>query len=141
MRRSLPLLAPLYGLLFAQANAAPSNAWSHYGGDAAGTRYSAARRLTPANVSRLTPAWRYSFPSREAAVIERGSFQVTPILAEGRLYACSPYNEVVALDPGTGRAQRVLQLRERTAERPSSCSLRQPWLLLLPSRVPHPCRP
>jgi quinoprotein glucose dehydrogenase len=104
MRRSLPLLAALYGLLSTHANASPSNTWSHYGGDAAGTRFSAARQLTAANVSRLAPAWRYSFPSREAAVIERGSLQVTPILAEGRLYACSPYNEVVALDPGTGRA-------------------------------------
>jgi quinoprotein glucose dehydrogenase len=106
MRRSFLLLAPLYGLLLTGANAAPAPApgWSHYGGDAGGTRFSPARQITAANVGGLTPVWRYAFPGRDAAVTKQASFQVTPILAEARLYACSPFNEVAALDPGTGRA-------------------------------------
>jgi quinoprotein glucose dehydrogenase len=103
MRRSLLPLVPLYALLLTPATAA--DGWPHYGGDAGGSRHSSARQLTPANVGRLKEAWRYSFGdlNARASVFKRASFQLTPILAEGRLLACSPFNEVVALDPGTGR--------------------------------------
>ncbi|HJS83918.1 MAG TPA: PQQ-binding-like beta-propeller repeat protein [Acetobacteraceae bacterium] len=33
--------------------------WPAYGGDAAGTRYSAATEITPSNVGRLAPAWTF----------------------------------------------------------------------------------
>ena len=33
----------------------------------------------------------------------RAAFEAAPILAGGRLYVCSPFNAVSALDPGTGR--------------------------------------
>jgi quinoprotein glucose dehydrogenase len=39
----------------------------------------------------------------KAAAMKRASFENTPILAGDRLYVCSPFNEVSALDPGTGR--------------------------------------
>ena len=35
--------------------------------------------------------------------MRQASFENTPILADGRLYMCSPFNEVSALEPGTGR--------------------------------------
>ena len=38
-----------------------------------------------------------------SGAMKRASFENTPILAEGRLYICSPFNEISALDPGTGR--------------------------------------
>jgi quinoprotein glucose dehydrogenase len=34
--------------------------------------------------------------------MKRASFEDTPILADGRLYICSPFDEVSALDPGSG---------------------------------------
>lgn len=34
--------------------------------------------------------------------LPRSSFQVTPIVAEGKLYYCTPFNRVFALDPETG---------------------------------------
>ncbi|MBN9588279.1 MAG: pyrroloquinoline quinone-dependent dehydrogenase [Alphaproteobacteria bacterium] len=80
--------------------------WGQYGGDAGGQRFSPAARITPANVGRLTEAWRTTVDSAAAigpAAMKRSSFENTPILAEGRLYACSPFNQVAALDPGTGR--------------------------------------
>src|ERR1700742_2842815 len=79
--------------------------WGYYGGDQGGQRFSAARQITPANVGRLGVAWTYSTGdlTTHAATIKRASFEDTPILAEGRLYVCSPFNEVSALDPGTGR--------------------------------------
>jgi quinoprotein glucose dehydrogenase len=79
--------------------------WLAYGGDAGGTRYSAAAQITPANINRLAVAWTYSTRDVETKgeAMRRASFEDTPILAEGRLYVCSPFNEVSALDPGTGK--------------------------------------
>ncbi len=53
----------------------------------------------------LAPAWSYSTGdmATHAGAMERASFENTPILAGGRLYVCSPFDEVSALDPGTGR--------------------------------------
>jgi quinoprotein glucose dehydrogenase len=36
-------------------------------------------------------------------VLKRSKFEVTPILVGDKLVACTPFNAVVALDPGTGR--------------------------------------
>ena len=79
--------------------------WGFYGGDQGGQRYSAARQITPGNVVHLGVAWRYSTGdmTSHADAMKRASFENTPILAEGRLYICSPFNEVSALDPGTGK--------------------------------------
>jgi quinoprotein glucose dehydrogenase len=78
--------------------------WPVYGGDPAGTRYSAAAQIARENVGQLTLAWSYS--TRDLATkgdaMGRASFEVTPILVDGRLYICSPFNEVSALDPATG---------------------------------------
>ncbi|MGZ5923287.1 MAG: pyrroloquinoline quinone-dependent dehydrogenase [Rhizomicrobium sp.] len=99
------LLAIAAGLLFSQPAFAAEPGWPAYGGDAGGQRFSAARQITPANVSSLAVAWSYSTGdlTSKAGVMKRASFENTPILAEGRLYVCSPFNEVSALDPGTGR--------------------------------------
>lgn len=78
--------------------------WPTVGGDAGGHRYSAADAITPENVSELEAAWVYrsgAFEGREA-VRNRASFQATPILADDQLILCTQFNDVVALDPGTG---------------------------------------
>ncbi len=80
--------------------------WPFYGGDAGGQRFSTAAQITPANVASLKVAWTYStgdLIARRAALHHAG-FENTPILAGGRLYVCSPFNAVAALDPGTGKA-------------------------------------
>ena len=70
-----------------------------------GQRYSAARQITPANVGKLSVAWTlfHRRPDDAMSADKHASFENTPILAEGRLYVCSPFNEVSALDPGTGK--------------------------------------
>jgi quinoprotein glucose dehydrogenase len=95
----------LAGVLIAPQARAAEPGWGFYGGDAGGQRYSAARQITPANVAKLSVAWTYSNGDlvSKAGVIKRASFENTPILAEGRLYTCSAFNEVSALDPGTGK--------------------------------------
>lgn len=79
--------------------------WPFYGGDAGGQRFSTASQITPANVRSLTLAWRYSTGDKltKGAALRHAAFEDTPILASGRLYLCSPFNEVAALDPQTGR--------------------------------------
>ncbi|MBX3484013.1 pyrroloquinoline quinone-dependent dehydrogenase [Phenylobacterium sp.] len=79
--------------------------WPFYGGDAGGQRYSAAAQITPANVTGLKVAWTYSTGdlARHPKAIEHAAFENTPILAGGRLYVCSQFNRVSALDPGTGK--------------------------------------
>jgi len=92
-------------LLGAGSATASEPGWQFYGGDQGGQRYSAAKQITPANVRDLSVAWTYSTGAltRHADAMERASFENTPILAEGRLYVCSQFNEVAALDPGTGK--------------------------------------
>jgi quinoprotein glucose dehydrogenase len=86
--------------------AAPANGegWQAFGGDAGGARYSAATEITRENVSQLKAAWSYqtrAFEGREAAK-NRTAFEATPILVEDKLVLCTPFNDVIALDPGTG---------------------------------------
>nr|MBA3812099.1 PQQ-binding-like beta-propeller repeat protein [Caulobacteraceae bacterium] len=86
--------------------AAPDVDWPYYGGDAGGQRFSTAAQITPANVRGLKIAWTWSTgdaSSKPAADMRAAAFENTPILAGGRLYACSPFNEAAALDPATGR--------------------------------------
>jgi quinoprotein glucose dehydrogenase len=91
--------------LAAGAAHAAAPGWGQYGGDAGGQRFSPAAQITPANVSRLTEVWRYATDNAAIAGKAMGaaSFENTPILDDGRLYTCSPFNQVSALDPATGR--------------------------------------
>lgn len=79
--------------------------WPDYGGDAGGTRYSAARQITRENVGELTLAWTYHTgeAERRGDDFQRSATEVTPILADGKLVFCTPFDRVVALDPATGR--------------------------------------
>ena len=84
---------------------APDQEWAFYGADAGGQRFSPAAQITPANVRALKVAWTFSTGdlASHADTIKRAAFEDTPIMAGGRLYAESPFNEVFALDPATGR--------------------------------------
>ena len=114
MMRSLALLALLAGVSLAAAcsrappaaHAAPAAdlEWPFYGADQGGQRYSPASQITKANVAALKAAWTFSTGdvSTKGRALRHASFEDTPIMAGGRLYVCSPFNEVSALDPGTG---------------------------------------
>lgn len=92
-------------LLVAPCAHAAEAGWNQYGGDAGGQRFSPARQITLANVTKLTQAWSFSTGdmATKGDVMKRASFENTPILADGKLFVCSPFNEVSALDPGTGK--------------------------------------
>ena len=90
---------------FGRACAADAPGWQFYGGDQGGQRYSTAHQITPGNVTQLTQVWSYSTgdAATKGDALERASFEDTPILADGRIYVCSPFDEVSAIDPGTGQ--------------------------------------
>jgi quinoprotein glucose dehydrogenase len=79
--------------------------WPNYGGGAGGGHYSAATQITPDNVHRLEVAWRFRtghWPEKKSGELP-SSFELTPIVADGTMYLCTPFNEVIALDAETGR--------------------------------------
>lgn len=79
-------------------------AWPSYGGDPTGTQYSSAKQITRKNVGDLTRAWVYHTGelSEGSETMDQTVHQVTPILANERLYLCTPLNNIVALDPQSG---------------------------------------
>jgi glucose dehydrogenase len=80
----LAMLVFAVAMLWSEVGA-QAQSWPVYGGDAAGTRYSAATKITKANVAKLGVAWTYHTgdAARHGAAFIRSSFEVTPILASG----------------------------------------------------------
>jgi quinoprotein glucose dehydrogenase len=79
--------------------------WPSYGNDPGGTRFAAVGDITRENVACLEPAWTFhtgDLPASRGRHRSRLASEVTPILADGSLYLCTPYNRVIALDPETG---------------------------------------
>jgi quinoprotein glucose dehydrogenase len=78
--------------------------WRWYGGDAGGNRYSRADRIKPENVGNLSIAWQYRTGDLENKpdAIRQSATEGTPLLVEDSLVLCTPFNEVIALNPGNG---------------------------------------
>ena len=70
--------------------------WLTYGGDYFSNRHSPLTQITPANVKSLNLAWAHQSPLT-------GSWQATPIVADGIMYLTQRPNDVLALDAATGR--------------------------------------
>lgn len=99
--------------------------WTHYGGDAGGSKYSPLSQIHRGNVARLEVAWTaraQDFPPdmfesgtgiHEGVEAESGTpcaqchgsslrFETTPLMRDGTLYLSTPKNRVLALDPASG---------------------------------------
>jgi len=83
--------------------------WPAYGASAGGSHFSRANQITPDNVAALQVAWTHrSGDYREAQRdgpppgLSQSSMQVTPIVVQDRLYYCTPFNRVFALDAQSG---------------------------------------
>ena len=103
--------------------AAPALAWEHWGGDRGGMRFSPLAQITPANVGNLVRAWEFrtgDLDSRAPAVMARTKFQATPLFVEDSLIFCSPFNEVIALDPGSGAQKWRYDPKISTEQRPAN---------------------
>jgi len=88
--------------------------WIAYGGAPGGGRYSALDEINLETVNRLGVAWIHK--SGHANNFIKGqrnpSYEVTPIFANGRLYICTPYNRVIAIDPDSGEEYWVFNLHD-----------------------------
>jgi glucose dehydrogenase len=109
MRRTflaLVTIALSIGVADAQ-RAAPSGEWRYYAGDAASTKYSPLDQITPANVTTLQVAWRWSSPDNDVVkanpTSRPGAYQDTPLMVNGVLYTATSLGAFVAIDPTTGR--------------------------------------
>src|SRR5438034_5613467 len=103
--------------------ASPALAWEHWGGDRGGSRFSPLAQITPANVGNLVRAWESrtgDLDNRAPEVMKRTKFQATPLFVEDSLIFCSPFNEVVALDPGSGVQRWRYDPRISTGQRPAN---------------------
>ena len=95
----------------------------HYGADPGGTRYAPLAGITANNVAELSKIWTYrtgDLGKRDARTLRFSKFQATPILADDRLVLCTPFNEVVALDPGSGAERWRFDPAIRTDYRPAN---------------------
>jgi len=95
--------------------------WASYGGDAGGTRYAGLTQITPDNIERLHVAWTFhTGDSRRSPALRDTAFEATPILVEDSLIFCTPFNEVIALEPGTGTPRWRHDPHVRTDLRPGN---------------------
>jgi alcohol dehydrogenase (cytochrome c) len=63
-----------------------------------GQRYSALKQVTTANVSRLAPAWAFSFGGEK----QRGQ-ESQPLIHGGKMFVTASYSRIFALDAATGK--------------------------------------
>ena len=102
--------------------------WQYYGGDQGGRHYSAATHIDRNNVGKLGVAWvhRSGDVERYGEAMAQTSTQSTPILlppaAGESLVYCTPFNRVIALDPGTGETRWEFDPQiNRAGDRPFRC--------------------
>jgi quinoprotein glucose dehydrogenase len=79
--------------------------WPSWGNDPGGARYADLRQISPENVARLEVAWTYrtgDVSDGTGGFGAKSAFEATPLLLEGTLFFCTPFNRVIALDPATG---------------------------------------
>jgi quinoprotein glucose dehydrogenase len=84
--------------------------WPAYGGDPGGARHAALTAVTRENVASLRPAWTYrhgDVSDGQGEIRSTTAFENTPILVDGLLYLCTPFNRVIALDPASGAERWV----------------------------------
>src|SRR3982074_514311 len=103
MTRRLTVLLSIAGSLSAQvtfdrlvnAPKEPQN-WLTYSGNLMSQRYSPLDQVTPQNVKNLELKWLFQARSLE-------KFEATPLVVDGVMYTVQAPNDIVALDPVTGR--------------------------------------
>jgi len=78
--------------------------WPNYGNDPGGARFSEAKQIDRSNVGQLKVAWTFRTGAldEKRELNEKATFEVTPILVDGKLYLSTPWGHVLALDPTTG---------------------------------------
>ncbi|MEL6365085.1 MAG: PQQ-binding-like beta-propeller repeat protein, partial [Pseudomonadota bacterium] len=103
--------------------AGDARGWDAYGGNEGGARWSALDEIRADNVRDLAVAWsvRTGHADVPEHALKRSAFEATPILFDDKLILCTPFNQVLALDPGTGeelwRFDAAISLDQRPANK------------------------
>jgi quinoprotein glucose dehydrogenase len=116
------VLSGLFTALLLVANASVFG-WDHWGADLGGSRFSKLDQITPANVGNLVRAFVFhtgDLQARAPELMARTKFEATPLLVEDSLIFCSPFNEVIALDPGTGAPKWRYDPKISPTQRPAN---------------------
>jgi len=82
----------------------PDSDWRDYGRDSNATRFSPLRQITPTNIDRLKVAWTYhtgDLPPKGKPNL--WAPENTPIKVGNGLYLCTARDNIVRLDPATGK--------------------------------------
>lgn len=75
--------------------------WQHFGNDQAGTHFSPLTAIYQGNVGKLKVAWTAPLgpmPQRPVAQVD-----ATPLKVGDHLYVCTPFNEILSLEPESGK--------------------------------------
>jgi quinoprotein glucose dehydrogenase len=89
----------------AAAQQGASYEWRFYGGDAGSTKYSTLDQVHAGNAAGLRVAWRWTSPDNEIAKanqVQPGSYEDTPLVANGVMYTFTGLGVIAAINPGTG---------------------------------------
>src|ERR1700688_701218 len=105
MFRMLVLIGVAFAGVTARSQTSGDTEWPNYGNDPGGMRYSPLSQVNRENVSKLKVAWIFHTGdvSDGSHDRKRSGFEATPILVDGTLYLTTPFNQVIALDPETGK--------------------------------------
>ncbi len=88
----------------------PQN-WLTYSGSYASQRYSLLKQIDPANVKNLELKWVFQAQSLQ-------KFETTPLVVDGVMYITQSPNDIVALDPKSGRVFWIYHYVVSPAARP-----------------------
>lgn len=86
--------------------ASAGSEWPLHGLDPGNQRLSPITAIDPSNVGKLVPKWIW-----QSGVV--GTFQATPIVADGVMFVSLPFSHVVALDAATGQELWRYEHRKR----------------------------
>jgi quinoprotein glucose dehydrogenase len=106
IKRSLTIILALVSLgSCAHGQDGTESDWPNYGNDPGGMRHSSLTQINRENVAKLKVAWVYHTGdiSDGHDGRKRSGFETTPLLVDGTLYLTTPFNRVIALEPGTGK--------------------------------------
>ncbi|MDN5286595.1 MAG: pyrroloquinoline quinone-dependent dehydrogenase [Mucilaginibacter sp.] len=99
---ALLLLIMLFICSKSSAQISIGRTWSVYKSDEGSTNYSPLAQITPANVSRLQPAWTFTLQDKKAGA-RPGKSECNPIIVDGVLYATSANQGAYAVNAATGK--------------------------------------
>ena len=70
--------------------------WPLYGNDYSNQRFSSLKQINKSNIEQLSLAWKYKTG-------KKATFQTSPVVKDGVMYLTTPFNDVIALDAGSGQ--------------------------------------